>query len=1095
MSLHQSGGKLMRIFRAGVLSAAVFLSAAAAFAQVDTGTILGGVKDASGAVVSGAQVTVTHLDTGFVRSGKSDDTGQYELRFVPLGRYRVEVSFEGLRKFTRSGVTVEVSRNARVDAVLETGQVTESVEVTADAPLVETNTAALGKTVGQEEIENLPLIDRDVYALLDITPGVEQNDQTNVFGSPGQEVLINGSSNAGAGSVNYYLDGGNNTGGLRQTGNIAPNPDAIQEFRVVTNNYSAEYGRFAGGIVDVVTKSGKNKFEGKFSEYFRNENLNARAWTTGPTQDRDPYSRHNFSGLFSGPLQKDKTFFILSYAGQRRRETEYKNDARVPTALERAGDFSQSGTIIYDPLTGQPFPGNRIPSSRFDPTAMRILQDYIPLPNRTDDATRRFAGYDDKALHPRDHDEIVFKLNHAAGTNHQLTGSYFFAKGSDLDVFAGNTDLRWVDRNFNYKQHNVNIGDTWTLGASTVNQARVTYVRNFGGRLNTPQTSLADLGSKFIMQGTPTLPEITISGYFDLLVDLAGPVAGSNLYQFRDVLSFIKGKHSIRVGGEASLEKIIHDANLDNFGDWEFNGSRTRQPGATTGSGNAMADFMLGLPNRFAQDAPIVKTDNGWYFGLFVQDDFKIHPRLTLNLGLRYDLQLPFVDPRDRKLTFIEGRQSTVVPTAPRGLLFPGDEGVPRGIMQTDYNNFAPRIGVNWDPKGDGKMAVRGAFGVFYGTIGGNMSNQTADRQPFSIRQAIPQVYTFSDPYRNLAVVPYPYEFNPTSPRFILPADVMGLSPDYVMPYTYQMNVSVQRQIGASASVTASYVGARGNKLPIDLNHNYPQPGPTATAANIQARRPYRPLNTLGSISLIHSELTTAYNGLQLTGEKRMGRAWLLKGHYVLGKGVDDADLQNDARGSVQDQLDFAADRARTQNDRRHAAVLTSIWKTRYFDQGEHKLLHALLDGWTVSTVATYRSGKPVNVRTERDTNFDGTNSTDRPNLVPGIDPEFGGDRPRSEQIVQWFNPAAYALPPNGTTGNAPRNSVSGPGYRNVNLGLFRDFWLPRKMKLQVRVESTNVFNFVNLNQPEGRILRTNTGAITSAQAMRQMQVGASRSF
>jgi hypothetical protein len=226
-----------------------------------------------------------------------------------------------------------------------------------------------------------------------------------------------------------------------------------------------------------------------------------------------------------------------------------------------------------------------------------------------------------------------------------------------------------------------------------------------------------------------------------------------------------------------------------------------------------------------------------------------------------------------------------------------------------------------------------------------------------------------------------------------------------------------------------------------------------------------------------------------------MGRAWQLKGFYVLGKGVDDADLQNDARGSVQDQLNFAADRGRTQNDRRHALVLTSIWKTRYFARNEHKLWHALLDGWTVSAVAAYKSGRPVNVRTDRDTNFDGSSATDRPNLVPGVAPELSGDRPRSEQIRQWFNPAAFVQPPNNSTGNAPRNSVTGPGYRNVNLGLFRDFALPRHMRLQVRLESTNAFNFVNLSQPEARINRSNTGAISSAGAMRQMQVGASLSF
>jgi Carboxypeptidase regulatory-like domain/TonB-dependent Receptor Plug Domain len=1069
-------------------AAMLLLIPALATAQVDTGTILGSVKDASGAAVPGAQVTARNVDTNVARSAKTDATGQYELRFMPIGRYRIEVNAEGFRKFVRTGIALEVNGNTRVDAALETGQIEEVVEVTAEAPLVVTNTAALGKTVGREEIENLPLIDRDVYALLDLTPGVEQNDQTNVFGSPGQEVLINGSSNAGAGSVNYYLDGGNNTGGLRQTGNLVPNPDAVEEFRVVTNNYSAEYGRFAGGIVDVVTKSGTNTFKGSAFEFFRDEHLNARPWTTGPTRDRDPYGRHQFGATLGGPIRRDKTFFFLSYAGQRRRETEYKNDARVPTPLERAGDFSQSGVTIYDPLTGQPFPGNRIPASRLDPVALRILQDYVPLANRTDDASRRFSGYDDKALHPQDRHELQLKLSHTAGGDHQLTGSYFFNKGRDVDVFAGNTDLRWVDRHFKWTQHNINIGDTWTLGGSTVNQARVTYVRSFGGRVNMPQTSLADLGSKFVMQGTPTLPEITISSYFDLLVDLAGPVAGSNLYQFRDLLGFVKGRHSIRVGGEASLEKIVHDADLDNFGDWEFSGTRTRAPGSSSG-GNAMADFLLGLPSAYKQDAPIVKIDNGWYFGLFVQDDFKVHPKLTLNVGLRYDLQLPFVDPRDRKLTFIEGRQSTVVPTAPRGLLFPGDEGIGRGIMKTDYNNIAPRLGINWDPKGDGKTAVRAALGIFYGTIGGNMSNTTADRQPFSIRQSIPQVYTLSDPYRNLPIVPFPYEYDPAAPRFLLPADVTGLSPDYVMPYTYQTNVSVQRQIGSSASVTVSYVGARGRKLPIDLNHNYPEPSPTATAQNIQARRPYRPLNTLGAITLIHSQLTTAYDGLQITGEKRMGRAWMLKAYYVLGKGVEDASLQDDQRGSVQDQLDIAADRGRTNNDRRHAAVLSSIWKTRYFDRDTHRVLHALLDGWTLSTVATYRSGKPVNIRTDRDTNFDGTSSTDRPNLT-GVDPSFGGDRPRSEQIQQWFNPAAFALPPNGTTGNTPRNYVTGPGLRNMNIGLFRNFGLTDRVTLQLRLESTNAFNFVNLKPPEGRINRANTGAITTAEAMRQTQVG-----
>ena len=411
------------------LAVVVLRLAAPAHAQVDTGTILGTIRDPSGAVVGGAQVKAVNLDTGFSRVAKSDAAGQFELRFMPLGRYRVEVSADRFRKFAQSGVVLEVNTNARVDATLQTGQLEETVEVTAEASLVETNSAALGKSVTQEEVLNLPLIDRDVYALLDLTPGVEQNIQGNVFGSPGQEVLVNGSSNAGAGSVNYYLDGGNNTGGLRQTGNLVPNPDAVQEFRVVTNNYSAEYGRFAGGIVDVVTKSGTNEFEGSLFEFYRNQDLNARRWTSGPATARDPYSRHQYGLAFGGPIRKNETFFRVSYAGQRRRETEYQDDARVPTALERSGDFSQSPVKPRDPVTGLPFPGDRIPANRLDPAAMRIINDYIPLPNRTDDAARRFAGYDAKALHPQDRKLV---RNHAESPSGDIGSRSVPAVGQQL---------------------------------------------------------------------------------------------------------------------------------------------------------------------------------------------------------------------------------------------------------------------------------------------------------------------------------------------------------------------------------------------------------------------------------------------------------------------------------------------------------------------------------------------------------------------------------------------------------------------------------------------------------------------------------------
>jgi hypothetical protein len=1061
------------------MAAALLLLAGAARleAQATTGTIRGIVKDTSGAVIPGITVTATHTETNFSRTGVSDSRGEYAIEFLPLGRYRLEAAMAGFQTFAQTGIVVEVGRNARVDPVLTVG-VTETVTVSADAPLVETTHATLGRTVTGDEVLNLPLVDRDAYTLLELTPGVDSTETTNVFGSPGQETLVNGSANASAGAVNYNLDGGSNASGLRNTGNPIPNPDAIEEFRVSTNSYSAEYGRFAGGVVDIVTKSGTNEFKGSLFEFFRNEKLNADRWSPVPTNvEKDPLKRNNFGGSFGGPIRKDRTFFFVAYSGLRERTTEFDNGAIVPTERERGGDFSQSARKPNDPRTGQPFPNNQIPLGRFDPAALRILNDYIPQANLPGNF------YEAQTAEPVDKDEVQLKLTHALSPSHQLTGSYFLVWGKQIEAQAGN--LPWVQREFTYRQHNVNLSDTWTVGPSKINQLTATYVRNFGGRLNTPEISLGDLGSKYQIQGPPSLPQVQVSGYFNLNSAIAGPVAGSNFYQVRDVLSFSKGRHSLRVGGEGSLEKIILDTTLNNYGTFTFDGNKT---------GNALADFLIGLPRRFNQDAPVTKTDNSWYMGLFVQDDFRIHPRLTLNLGLRYDLQTPYVDPQDRKTTFVPGRRSTVVPSALPGMLFPGDEGVGRGIAPVDKNNFAPRIGFAWDVKGDGRTAVRGAFGVFYGTISGNMWNATADGQPFSIRQQFNDPFSFSDPYRNLpgGVSPFPYSYNPASPRFVFPAGISGPSLDFRMAYTYQMNLAVQRQLGESASATVAYVGAMGHNLPFDRDLNYPVFGPGATAANVNARRPYLP-GQLARVVAIQSVLTNDYHGLQVMAEKRIGRRFQAHGSYVFSKSLEDAQLQDDLRGGAQNPNKLDAERGRTDNDRRHVVKVSAIARTDYFDRGRSRFLHSVLDGWTVSTIFIWRSGAPLNITDSNDRNLDGQ-TNDRPNLVGN--PNLSHDRPENELVEEWFSRAAFARAALGEDGNAGRNIVDGPGRTTVDVGLFRDFGLSRGMKLQFRLEAENAFNIVNFMNPVTNLNSSSTfGRIREARDMRQVQLGLRLSF
>ena len=1055
-----------------------WLLTATAFAQIPTGTILGSVRDAQGAMVPGATVTATHTATQVARTATTDPSGQYTLPLLPVGNYTVEIAMSGFRNFSQTGIVLEVGRNARVDATLEPGNFAEVVSIVADAPLVETTTGALSRTVGQSEVLNLPLVNRDLYSLLSLTGGVTSNDTSNSLGGPEQLTTINGSTRAQMGSVNFQLDGGNNTAGLRGTGNPAPNPEAVQEFRVLTNGYAAEYGRYAAGVVDVVTKSGTNQFRGAAFEFFRNENLNARRWAPpGTSSQREPLDRNQFGGALGGPLKTDRSFFFVSYSGLRQEETYYRNSAVVPTALERAGDFSQSARKPVDPVTRLPFPGHVIPAIRMDAAAVTIQEQFVPLSNLPN------SFYEVSRPDPLNTDEATLKLDHHLSSGHTAALSYFFQTGTDTQPQSLTGNIPWVDRDFKWSQHNLNFADSWVLSPTAINQFRVSYMRQFGGRVNNPTTSLGDLNSNFTIQGDPTLPRLIVTGFFTGQTSIAGPDAGSDYFGVKDVVSLARGRHALKFGAEVSYEKIVHDTLLDNYGVFTFDGSK---------SGNAYADFLLGVPSRMTQDAPVRKTDNGAYISAFAQDDFRVHPRVTLNLGLRYDLQFPLTDPQDRKLAFVPGAQSTIVPNAPQGLLFPGDDGVSRGIVKTDINNIAPRLGIAWDPRGDGRTAVRGSFGVFYGSITGNEWNTTADNQPFTVRQVFPTVFTLSDPYRNLpgGVGPFPFNYSPDVARFTFPAQVFGPSLDFAWPYTYQANVTFQKEIGRGMSASASYVGAFARNLAAPVDRNYPVMGPGATTGNVNARRPYQP-GTIAAANVLESIFSSDYHGLQVSAERR-GRQLSFKAYYTLGRALEDVNFQGGGLPTVQNANRLEIERGRPSSDRRHSFVLSSVWQPAYFEN-TGGVVSALLDGWTLSAIVTVQSGTALTIGAGQDRNLDGINN-DRADLVG--DPTLDSGRPREELIEAWFDTAAFASPAAGTDGTAGRGITDGPGYRSVDLGLFRDFPLPGGVALQIRMEATNFLNTVNLQNPGTNLNAAATfGKIRSAQNMRRIQLGARVSF
>jgi hypothetical protein len=1073
--------------------------AAVAGAQITTATLVGTVTDSSGGALPGVTVTARNVDTGLVRSVPSSDVGAYRLAFLPVGNYVVEAVLEGFKTANRSGIVLQVNDTIRVDVSLAVGGVTETVTVDAAPPLVNTRTVEIGRTIASAEIASLPLVDRNVYTLLDLTPGVQSNNNgvsaastgtsSLVLGYPEQRTLINGGVDGGTGSVNYFLDGGVNMTGLRNTGNILPNPDAIQEFRIQTNSYNVEYGRFASGVINVITKSGTNQYRGSIFEYLRDGRFNANDWAS--QLDTPPLNRNQFGATIGGPLKREQTFFFLSYSGLRQSTSTFLNNAVVPTALERTGDFSASNTKPTDPATGTAFACNGVIGvicpSRLDPVAMKIINDYIPLSNVPGNI---WQGY---LPSPYNSDEFLLKLDHQINAAHRFTGSYFNTAGTNT-VKAGSGNLPWASQQFKWRQHNVNVSDVWVISSNKINQAWFTFTRNFGGRLNQPDTSLGDLGSAFTTQGAPSLPQITVSGYFTLTNAIGGPKAGGNFFSVRDVFSWTKGLHTLKLGGEISLDKTTQDTLLNNYGVFTFNNTATK---------NALADFMIGIPSAITQDAPVTAYYKSWYVAAFAQDDFRIASRLTLNLGLRWDVQTPGTDPLNRVTTYVEGLQSTVNPSAPPGPQFYGDPGVERGVVPVRWLHFSPRIGLAWDPFGDGKTSVRAAGGVFFGSTSGNEWGSMTNYQPYSVRltftnisnktssTGVPLGASLSNPY-NAFVGGNPFPYNGA---FVSGGGIFAISRDFQWPYTYQFNVAVQRQINPSLNVTAAYVGTISKNLPFARDINYPVVTPTATTsgANVLSRRPNP---AFGPVLMLDSDQTASYHGLQVTSAMRMGSHLSVNAFYTFSKTLSSVQLQNNTNlGLAQNYSKLSGDSGRADTDQRHVFSASVNYQPDYY-KGRNGIVSNVVNGWTIAAVIKLRSGLPFSVTNGSvDANLDG-NTNDRAQLI-------GDPTLEDPSAAMWFNTAAFvqnkAITGVAVDGNSARNLLTGPGYRNVDLAVSRDFKLNKRIKLRFRAEATNAFNIVSLGQPGNTVPAGSTsatfGVIRTANAMRKLQLGLRLTF
>jgi outer membrane receptor protein involved in Fe transport len=1153
-----------KFVRAACCALLIFLVAQTAFAQLSTATLFGTVADASGAAIPNATIVITQVQTNFTRVTKSNGLGEYRAEFLPVGPYTVKVNAAGFQEMVQNGIVLTATEEAAVSYALQPGGETTVVTVTSEVPLVNLGNSELGRTVDNHEIDNLPLVGRDVYQLLNLTAGVQNVQNENSIGLPMEHVIINGSSDNMVGQVTYYLDGGINMTGVRDTGNVIPNPDAIDQFNVQTNNFSAQYGRTGAGVVSVLTKSGTNHVHGSVFEFHQETNFDANAYLQST---RTPQHINRFGATVGGPVMKDKIFFFGSYGGLREITPQNFNTV-VPDALQRAGNFSenlpQSTTlnsglggcatplsaadkattnyggafIVCDPVTHRPVPGNRLdldPNYVPDSVAAAVLAKNVPLPSANRPTPdNRFIG--NEGL-PQENNEFLVKGDFQLVPAHRVTLAYFQSNGSQIELPSGGTLPGWALSNYAYRQQNGNASDVWTLSPNSINQIWLSFSRMLAGRISDPAESLSAFGSDLNVQGTPSLPNISVSNFFTLANAISGPLAGDNIYGLRDVFSTTKGQHTINVGGEVYLEKDRLETLLNNYGTFSFTSAvvpTTASGQATyTRTGNAISDFLIGHPNTMGQDSPDDANENYWNYGLFMEDDWRLFPTLTLNLGVRYDVQTAPTDTQRRIAVFEPGVQSTVSPTAMLGQLFPGDPGVPAGGVDTNYNHVSPRAGFAYDPFNNGHTVFHGGAGLFFDTISGNEWMLSQNFQPFAVREtnAFTHVVSLQNIYstdcQDFAgcVSPFPYLYDKANPRYVSPASLVFVQKGMRWPYNLQANFGMQQQLSKDLALSISYVGAFSRKIPLFIDQNAPIYNAANPASNttgdVNCRRPYDALpfataNTCGNPAVgskymsnayvITDGQTTDYNGLQITLEKRLSNRLSFNGFYVWSKGLASASLQttgnigNSSATEPEDYHDLSLERQRTDNDMRNQAVVSVVWKPDYFG-GFNRATRSVLNGWSVAATISMHSGKPFTITSGNDDNLDGDNN-DRPNVAAGkFEHLLGAHRSRAAERAEWFDTSAYCriasagcpsgLGAGNLDGTVRANSLDGPGYKDVDASIFRDFGIYERMKFQFRGEATNVFNFVNLSNPGGTLSSSSSfGVISSGSPMRVLQVG-----
>jgi hypothetical protein len=1049
------------------------LACSSAFTQ-STGAITGSVQDSTGAVVPSVIVVVVHEQTSQRFETTSDDQGRFSYPRLAVGNYRLEAARQGFKRFVSETIRLDADQTRQASIVFQVGNTTETVEVTGAVSLIETIGGTIRETVDQKRINELPLNGRNALQLQLLVPGAVPGIAPNTSLGQNDAVSINGSRGL---SNNYLLDGADNNDPQLNVAALVPNPDTLEEFSILTNNYSAEYGRGSGAVVNAITKAGTNQFHGSLWEFVRNDAFDSRNFFSLVVPK---LRRNQFGGAVGGPVLlpgiyngRDRTFFFASYEGLRERRAGTVSNLVVPTELERMGNFSQSARKPIDPQTRAAFPGDIIPSNRFDPAAKKFLDILIPLPNAS--GGRHIFN----SPFSQDRNQIVARIDHHIGSGHRVYGRYF----SDRDKELNTAGLPILQSDVNFKTSNVMANYTWTISPTLLNTMQFSFGQvdlNRGPLPVLDGVTYENLGVN-IRSDTPQYPTNfrgSVTGFWNMNQDNLVTI-DRRTYQFQDNASYIRGGHMIKFGGE--YRRASSDRNTANLTDPQF---------AFDGryATNAFADFILGLPNRMDQGSLRVNAVRAPAYALYFQDDWKIRSNFSLTFGLRYEPLIAFYDANDRVAVFRDGRQSTVYPLAPRGLLFVGDEGVSRGGAPTDLNNLGPRAGFAWSPTS--KLSIRGAYGIFYETPAIHQLSAFANTQPFSAQVQVNQPFSFSDPYRG-RVNPFPYT-PPVSDAdrrqfaFLRPV-VIGetVDQDLATGYMQQWNFSLQRETFQGIVVTGAYVGSKGTRLPIQRQINPALFATGATTANIDQRRVYAP--DFGNIPNYESGGFSTYHSMQLSLNKRFSHGYSVLANYTWSKSIDN--VSTDTQGAVQDSTNLTPEKARSDFDVRHRFVTSFLWEIPSPKAG---IARWVLGGWQINGILSISSGTPFNVVSGTDRALVGGGSQ-RPNLVG--DPHLDSGRSRAEKIARYFNTGAFALPAVGSFGNSGRNTMSGPSSYNLDSSLFKMIPIGETVRLQFRAEFFNTLNHANLSNPVANISSATVGQILSASSPRILQFGLRLTF